>query len=195
MSKKKKAVIALCILVVMLVAFIGGQVYAKYISQVRGNGIAEIATWSFKVNGEKEQVQEIRLASTCNNQTLVNNKIAPGTSGSFNIKIDATGSDVGINYNITFAQEENKPQNLKFVYGGIEYSSIKELEGKLSGMIEANERDKTRTINVRWQWDYETGRDPNQINENDIVDTKDATNVANYTFQVIVTGTQIQPQA
>lgn len=195
MSKKKKAVIALCILVVMLVAFIGGQAYAKYISQVRGNGIAEIATWSFKVNGEKEQVQEIRLASTCNNQTLVNNKIAPGTSGSFNIKIDATGSDVGINYNITFAQEENKPQNLKFVYGGIEYSSIKELEGKLSGMIEANERDKTRTINVRWQWDYETGRDPSQINENDIVDTKDAINVANYTFQVIVTGTQIQPQA
>lgn len=195
MSKKKKAVIALCILVVMLVAFIGGQAYAKYISQVRGNGIAEIATWSFKVNGEKEQVQEIRLASTCNNQTLVNNKIAPGTSGSFNIKIDATGSDVGINYNITFAQEENKPQNLKFVYGGIEYSSIKELEGKLSGMIEANERDKTRTINVRWQWDYETGRDLSQINENDIVDTKDATNVANYTFQVIVTGTQIQPQA
>lgn len=195
MSKKKKAVIALCILVVMLVAFIGGQAYAKYISQVRGNGIAEIATWSFKVNGEKEQVQEIRLASTCNNQTLVNNKIAPGTSGSFNIKIDATGSDVGINYNITFAQEENKPQNLKFVYGGIEYSSIKELEGKLSGMIEANERDKTRTINVRWQWDYETGRNPSQINENDIVDTKDATNVANYTFQVIVTGTQIQPQA
>lgn len=195
MSKKKKAVITLCILVVMLVAFIGGQAYAKYISQVRGNGIAEIATWSFKVNGEKEQVQEIRLASTCNNQTLVNNKIAPGTSGSFNIKIDATGSDVGINYNITFAQEENKPQNLKFVYGGIEYSSIKELEGKLSGMIEANERDKTRTINVRWQWDYETGRDPSQINENDIVDTKDATNVANYTFQVIVTGTQIQPQA
>lgn len=195
MSKKKKAVIALCILVVMLIAFIGGQAYAKYISQVRGNGIAEIATWSFKVNGEKEQVQEIRLASTCNNQTLVNNKIAPGTSGSFNIKIDATGSDVGINYNITFAQEENKPQNLKFVYGGIEYSSIKELEGKLSGMIEANERDKTRTINVRWQWDYETGRDPSQINENDIVDTKDATNVANYTFQVIVTGTQIQPQA
>ena len=195
MSKKKKAVITLCILVVMLVAFIGGQAYAKYISQVRGNGIAEIATWSFKVNGEKEQVQEIRLASTCNNQTLVNNKIAPGTSGSFNIKIDATGSDVGINYNITFAQEENKPQNLKFVYGGIEYSSIKELEGKLSGMIEPNERDKTRTINVRWQWDYETGRDPSQINENDIVDTKDATNVANYTFQVIVTGTQIQPQA
>lgn len=195
MSKKKKAVIALCILVVILVAFIGGQAYAKYISQVRGNGIAEIATWSFKVNGEKEQVQEIRLASTCNNQTLVNNKIAPGTSGSFNIKIDATGSDVGINYNITFAQEENKPQNLKFVYGGIEYSSIKELEGKLSGMIEANERDKTRTINVRWQWDYETGRDPSQISENDIVDTKDATNVANYTFQVIVTGTQIQPQA
>ena len=105
----------------MLLAFIGGQVYAKYISQVRGNGIAEIATWSFKVNGQKEQVQEIKLVSTYNSETLVNNKIAPGTSGSFNIIVDATGSEVGIKYNIKFAEESNKPQNLKFVYGGKEY--------------------------------------------------------------------------
>lgn len=195
MSKKKKVIIVSSILIIMLLAFIGGQAYAKYISQVRGNGIAEIATWSFKVNGKKEQVQEIKLVSTYNSETLVNNKIAPGTSGSFNIIVDATGSEVGIKYNIKFAEESNKPQNLKFVYGGKEYDSIKQLGDELSGTIAANEEDKTRTINVQWKWNYETGSSAEQINANDIIDTNDAISIANYTFQVIVTGTQVEPQA
>lgn len=195
MSKKKKVIIVSSILIIILLAFIGGQAYAKYISQVRGNGIAEIATWSFKVNGQKEQVQEIKLVSTYNSETLVNNKIAPGTSGSFNIIVDATGSEVGIKYNIKFAEESNKPQNLKFVYGGKEYDSIKQLGDELSGTIAANEEDKTRTINVQWKWNYETGSSAEQINANDIIDTNDAISIANYTFQVIVTGTQVEPQA
>ncbi len=195
MSKRKKVIIVSSILIIMLLAFIGGQAYAKYISQVRGNGIAEIATWSFKVNGQKEQVQEIKLVSTYNSETLVNNKIAPGTSGSFNIIVDATGSEVGIKYNIKFAEESNKPQNLKFVYGGKEYDSIKQLGDELSGTIAANEEDKTRTINVQWKWNYETGSSAEQINANDIIDTNDAISIANYTFQVIVTGTQVEPQA
>lgn len=195
MSKKKKVIIVSSILIIMLLAFIGGQAYAKYISQVRGNGIAEIATWSFKVNGQKEQVQEIKLVSTYNSETLVNNKIAPGTRGSFNIIVDATGSEVGIKYNIKFAEESNKPQNLKFVYGGKEYDSIKQLGDELSGTIAANEEDKTRTINVQWKWNYETGSSAEQINANDIIDTNDAISIANYTFQVIVTGTQVEPQA
>lgn len=194
MSKKKKVIIVSSILIIMLLAFIGGQAYAKYISQVRGNGIAEIATWSFKVNGQKEQVQEIKLVSTYNSETLVNNKIAPGTSGSFNIIVDATGSEVGIKYNIKFAEESNKPQNLKFIYGGKEYDSIKQLGDELSGTIAANEEDKTRTINVQWKWNYETGSSAEQINANDIIDTNDAISIANYTFQVIVTGTQVEPQ-
>ena len=195
MSKRKKVIIVSSILIIMLLAFIGGQAYAKYISQVRGNGIAEIATWSFKVNGQKEQVQEIKLVSTYNSETLVDNKIAPGTSGSFNIIVDATGSEVGIKYNIKFAEESNKPQNLKFVYGGKEYDSIKQLGDELSGTIAANEEDKTRTINVQWKWNYETGSSAEQINANDIIDTNDAISIANYTFQVIVTGTQVEPQA
>ena len=195
MSKRKKVIIVSSILIIMLLAFIGGQAYAKYISQVRGNGIAEIATWSFKVNGQKEQVQEIKLVSTYNSETLVNNKIAPGTSGSFNIIVDATGSEVGIKYNIKFAEESNKPQNLKFIYGGKEYDSIKQLGDELSGTIAANEEDKTRTINVQWKWNYETGSSAEQINANDIIDTNDAISIANYTFQVIVTGTQVEPQA
>lgn len=194
MSKKKKAIIAVAILSCIVLAFIGGQSFSKYVSEVRGDGMAEVATWSFKVNGQKEEVQTIKLASTCNNETLVNNKIAPGTEGSFNIMVDGTGSDVGIDYSIKFDSESAKPTNLKFVYDKQEYNSIAELETAVSGTIHANDEDKTRTITINWKWDYETGNNESEIANNDKIDTQDAQNISNYTFNVIVSGTQVIPQ-
>ena len=75
MSKKKKIIVTGAILLCIIISFIGGKTYSKYVSEVRGDGMAEVATWSFKVNGQKEQVQTINLISTCNNETLIDNKI------------------------------------------------------------------------------------------------------------------------
>ena len=175
MSKKKKAIIAVAILSCIALAFIGGQSFSKYVSEVRGDGMAEVATWSFKVNGQKEEVQTIKLASTCNNETLVNNKIAPGTEGSFNIMVDGTGSDVGFDYSIKFDNESAKPTNLKFIYDKQEYNSIAELETAVSGTIHANDEDKTRTITINWKWNYETGNNESEIANNDKIDTRRCT--------------------
>ena len=194
LKKNKKIIAVVAILVIAILAFIGGQAYAKYITEVRGEGVAEVATWSFKVNGSKEKIQQINLASTCNNETLINNKIAPGTSGSFNIIVDATGSEVGIDYQIAIKDEANKPQNLKFIYNGVEYSSVQELEEQLSGTINANDEQKQKTINIGWKWIYETGANDEQIAANDLIDTQDALAMQNYTFTVSVTGTQVEPQ-
>lgn len=194
MSKKKKVILIVAILSCIVLAFIGGQSFSKYVSEVRGDGMAEVATWSFKVNGQKEEVQTIQLGSTCNNKTLVNNKIAPGTSGSFNIKVDGTGSDVGIDYKIKFENESTKPSNLKFIYDNQSYNSISELEEKMAGTIYANEEDKTRTLTINWQWDYETGNNESEIANNDRIDTQNAQDIATYTFNVIVSGTQVVPQ-
>ena len=54
LTKKKKIIAALAILAIILLAFVGGQAYAKYITEVKGEGMAEVATWNFKVNGQKE---------------------------------------------------------------------------------------------------------------------------------------------
>ena len=191
MIKKKKIIISIAILVGILLSFIGGQVYSKYVARVKGEGIAQVATWQFNVNGQEEQVQTIKLQSTSNNQTLVNNKIAPGTSGKFDIIIDATGSDVGINYQVDFRNEQNKPTNLKFSYNGTEYNSITQLTQVLSGTINSNEEEKRKTFSIEWNWKYETGNTPEEITENDKIDTKDAENISNYEFDIIVSGTQV----
>ena len=116
MKKSRKIILAVIALAIILMSFVGGQVYAKYMSKVEGHGTAEVANWNFKVNEKEEQLQAISLNSTINNKTVSNNKIAPGTQGSFQIKLDATGAEVGIDYIVRFENESNKPTNLKFKY-------------------------------------------------------------------------------
>ena len=194
LTNKKKILIILAIVSAIVVSFIGGQSYAKYVSEVKGHGVAEVASWSFKVNGQEEQTQTIQLASTYDNKTLVNNKIAPGTKGSFNIVVDANGSDVGINYSVKIVNEQNKPNNLKFIYENVEYNTITELENVLSGTINADDENKERTLTINWVWNYETGSNATQIAENDAIDTNDGKTITNYSFDVIVSGVQVMPQ-
>lgn len=195
MSKSKKIILLLAILIALVLSFIGGQTFSKYITEVRGEGIAEVARWSFKVNGQDEEIQTINLASTCNNETLIDNKIAPGTEGTFKIVVDGSGSDVGINYTIKFENESTKPQNLKFIYNEKEYNSITGLQEDLKGTINANDQEKTKTLNINWKWAYETGENEEEIATNDQIDTQNAKDIANYTFNVIVSGTQVMPNA
>ncbi len=193
MLLKKKIIIISTLLLLVTMSFLGGQAYAKYVASVRGQGVAEVATWSFKVNDQKEQVETINLASTCDNETLIDNKIAPGTSGTFNIKVDGTGSDVGIDYNISFTNEQNKPTNLKYIYEDGTYNSITEIQDKLSGTINANDSNKVKIIPIKWEWKYETG-ERDEVASNDKIDTQNAESISNYTFDVVVTGTQVKPQ-
>ena len=194
MKKKKTILLVICILLAIILSFFGGKAFSKYLSEVKGTGTAEIANWVFKVNGKEDVVQNVNLLSTYNNETLVNNKVAPGTSGSFNIVVDATGSEVGVEYVVQFLNESEKPQNLIFIYQGEEYATIQELEKDLLGTINANDEDKTRTITINWEWQYETGENENEINQNDQIDTNNAKQLENYTFDIHVKGVQVMPQ-
>lgn len=194
MKKSKKIVLVSIALIGIILSFMGGHTFAKYMSRVTGNGSAEIASWNFKVNENEEQMQTIELKSTINNKTLVNNKIAPGTEGNFQIKLDATDSDVGINYIVRFENESTKPTNLKFTYEGKTYNSITELGQVLTGIINANDENKVKTIDIGWNWQYETGSTLEEIAKNDLEDTKNAKEISNYTFNILVTGTQVMPE-
>lgn len=194
MSKKKKVLLVLCILVAIILSFLGGKAFSKYLAEVKGTGSAEIANWVFKVNGKENTVENVNLLSTYNNETLIDNRVAPGTKGSFNIIVDATGSEVGVDYLIQFLNETEKPQNLIFSYQDKKYTTIQDLEKDLSGTINANDENKTRTITINWEWQYETGDNEEEINQNDIVDTNDAKKLENYTFDINVKGIQVMPQ-
>lgn len=194
MKKNKKIVLIIVAIILIILSFLGGHTFAKYMSRVTGQGTADIASWNFKVNEKEDKLQTISLKSTVNNQTLVNNKIAPGTEGSFQIKLDATGSEVGIDYIIKFENESQKPTNLKFTYDGNTYNSLTELQEALKGKINADEQNKIITLTIGWNWKYETGNSAQQIASNDLIDTQEAKRINNYSFDVNVSGTQVMPQ-
>lgn len=194
MRKSKKIVLTIIAIIAIILSFVGGHAYAKYMSRVTGKGTADIANWSFKVNEKEDKIQTISLKSTINNSTLLNNKIAPGTEGNFQIKLDATNTEVGINYAVKFENETKKPTNLKFTYEGKTYNSLIDLQKDLIGTINADEENKEKTLTIGWNWLYQTGTTAEEISVNDAIDTQEGKTITNYSFDIIVTGTQVTPQ-
>ena len=165
----------------------------KYIDLLQANGKTKIATWSFNVTKSNVQKINVKLNENYNNSTLEENYIAPGCEGEFNIVIDATNSNVGIEYKTSFQNETKKPENLKFVYGESILSTLKELEQFLQGAIFADEENKKKEFKIKWIWKYETGETEEEIQKNDEIDTKDARELNEYSFDIIVEAKQIEP--
>lgn len=190
-EKVKKGVATATILITVgVLGVIGGSTYAKYFTKIDGEGGAEVARWSFKANNETETIANIKLSDTDNQDKIVANKIAPGTSGAFDIILDATGADVAIDYTVKFDNLQNKPTNLKFTYNGTTANSLEELEEVLKGRIALND-SRTKTLTINWDWAYQTGNDESEIANNDEIDTNDAGK--DFTFDIIITGTQVNP--
>ena len=188
-EKNKKIIKILCAVLLLMSLGMTGYTYAKYVTQEKGNGSADIATWSFRIEkDENEDVKTIRLADTSNKETLLNGKIAPGTSGQFYLKINAVGSEVAVDYKVTFENEKNKPDNIIFKYDGKSYISLSEIDA-IQGTMGLTDY-KSQLIKVEWEWPYETGSAVNGIASGDKVDTQNGQDNLDYTFDVIATGTQ-----
>lgn len=183
---KKKIIAGAALTVVGVSACFLGTTHSKYTNKISGNGETEIAKWYFSVNEATEEMATIKLADTYDQSTLINGRIAPGTSGSFDLVIDATNSEVGVKYEVDFQNETNKPTNLKFTYGDQTFSDIAEYEQYFTDTIDADDSNKTRTLTVNWEWPYESGDDE--------TDTNEGLTALDYTFDIVVTGTQVVPQ-
>lgn len=189
-SKKNKGILSIAsiLLIILLLTGAGGYTFARYASQEKGTGNAQVANWSFKIDKDGQATKIVNLAETVNKNTLVNGKIAPGTSGEFTIKLDATESDVSVDYILEFINEKNKPQNLVFTYGERKLKSLGEM-GEIKGNIGIS-GDKTATIKIRWTWEYQTGATAEEKLANDEIDTRDGTSPLDYTFEIVAKGLQ-----
>ena len=77
--KKKKWMIILCLLLLLVV---GGVTYAAFVQTSTATGTSIVARWRFRANKNKES---FTIDLTKNAINLLNGKIGPGSSGSFEI--------------------------------------------------------------------------------------------------------------
>ena len=139
----------------------------------------------FKVCFKSIDIKQIDLIKTVNKNTYVNEKIAPGTSGSFNILLEANKNS---KYKINFISVNEKPQNLHFKALKDEEEIVKadtleKLSEKLEGNINKKESIK---IEIQWYWDFE-----NNKTNSDIQDTEDSKKIKRYQFNLYALGEEI----
>ena len=132
----------------------------------------------FDVQYKNSKIKALNLTDTVDNQTLVYEKIAPGTSGKFDIVLH---SNQNMNYQIAFKSENEKPSNLQFytLENEKKFDTLEELGENLMGKILENEE---KIIPVYWKWGYEANAQQN------IQDTLDAKNMREYHFLIYVQG-------
>ena len=191
-NNTKPIVVLLALLLVTAIAF-SMYAYAKYKTTLTGNGTATVAKWSFKVNGQTQTIPDIDLATTMKKvNNVAENKLAPGTEGSFDLNLDATGSEVAIDYNIKLTVTE-KPSNLRFYTDSSYTKEIASTDGvmNVSGVMSLEEIKTIQTKTIYWKWAYQTGTAANDIVANDKIDTADSKK--SVTMTITVTGTQRNP--
>lgn len=166
--KKNKKILRLAILILMILLMcLAGYTFARYYKSVEvGSATSNIARWSF---GAGDTLSTISLSDQ---------KLAPGTTGNFAIEVDATNSEVGVDYEVKFSNEKNVPRKMKFYavttdqrtlrQQTITVNSLSELEEKINGSIPVVSGNQKRIITVYWEW-------PFNENVQDGIDNEDGT--------------------
>lgn len=189
--KKRKSlmIIVLLLLVGVSTAYVAGT-YAKYTSTVNASGTVTVAKWAFASDNNISTIN-VNLDQTYHATSLVNGRIAPGTSGSFAIALKNTNSEVAANFDVILGTMTDKPTNLKF-YKDSSYTQELVLgdatDGVISGQLAAGDSTGL-TVNVYWRWLYETGSGSTLVT-NDGYDTDDGVAGAALTLPVTIKGTQ-----
>jgi len=190
MSKKKKTMLALAIILGVAVVGLAAGVYAKYIASLTSNsGNIAVAKWAFKAENEgKTDLLKCELGKTYKAETLVNGKIAPGTEGKCEFKLSNKQSEVGVDYTIV-ASASNKPTNLKF-YSDSSYSTPLTAAG-IQGHLNAGAENDTETRAIYWKWEYETKTNGVVTGDEDDTANGIAANAMTIDFQI--SGVQVEP--
>ena len=188
MNKKKTALVAALALLGFAAVGLMAGVYAKYIASIDGKSAsATVAKWSFKEDNASTTLT-CPLETTYDPDTLVADKIAPGTRGTCVIELSNKNSEVGVHYTITVSKHTG-PANL--IFSGFTNNKI---EDNLTPGQELTV-DGGDAIEIDWEWPYET-------TDGDDADTLDGRTAAGHattgtdkmevTFEI--SGYQVQPQ-
>lgn len=188
-KKQRKSLVMMALL--LLVGGTFGYVantYAKYTSKIEdNNGTATVAKWAFTTDNAQQSLT-INLAETYDPTTLVANKIAPGTAGSFNVAVKNGTSEVGVNWTITLKDVANKPDNLKFYKDSSYTTELVPGTDTITGQLTAGDSTGL-SVPIYWKWAYET----DAIATNDPIDTDDGEAAESLTIGVDITGVQTAP--
>ena len=147
MKNKRKSLLILALLILVGISsiFVAGT-YAKYtstISNVQGEAI--IAKWTFGTANQSVNMV-LDFTNTYDANTLIADRIAPGTSGTFDIALSNAGGETGVDYTLTFGNVTPSISGLTLTYNNANVSG-----STVTGTLAPN---GSTTISIDWAWVY-----------------------------------------
>lgn len=145
------------------------QTYAKYTESKDGNAEFDVATWQIKINNHDIN-DSAEMSSLINpiyesNSNIANGVIAPGSQGYFDININATDTQVSLQYEISIGPANTSDvADLKiyaYKIGNGETIQVNDQTGTLTNRINNSDQSKTVNIRIYFKWIEGTGETMN----------------------------------
>ncbi len=166
MKGNKKILVVAVLLLLLAVSY---STYAIYKSTATADATVSTAAWVVKVNNQS--LTQATHTFTLGNITWatptvskVSGKIAPGDHGTVTVEIDATGTEVDVNY--TVAIDTTAFDNNQFSVAAATTSAA-----PLTGTIAYSDASKVKTITLDIKWN---AVDTNAANTDDLGDAGQA---------------------
>lgn len=124
-NKTVKTFMVVAIIFTLSLYFIGGT-YARYTGDFTGDATAQVAEWSVNLDGKGEEQTTMDLTFTpTENENVVDDKIAPGSTATANATIDLTGTEVAVDVIVEATDEglQQAIQKLGLNDGEIKFTS------------------------------------------------------------------------
>lgn len=196
-SKGTTALVILLLIVTVAALVLATYAWARYTSTLdNATGTVEVAKWNVTAGNSTATFSKTYTK-------VVEGKMAPGTSGSFDAAIDVTGTEVDVAYKITILSVTNKPTNLKFYSDERHNEEINLTDINNGGVqvgdvqtIPAGSTTTTGTATIYWNWPYQTGavNATTGVAEGDAADTTDGVNKNNMEVTYRIDAWQVQPE-
>lgn len=159
LSKKKKIVLVLGIIMAIFSMNLIQSTYAKYITITSGHTNMDIARWDIIVNKEHIKNEEELTATIepfyVENPNVAAGVIAPGSVGYFDITINGEDTDVSFEYTISVSPTiASSVEDIVLTHYSLdEGETIKDVDDEaITGQILKTDINTTKTIRVYVKW-------------------------------------------
>ena len=132
---------------------------SKYVFEADADATGEVANWDIKLKYNNGSY----ITNTYNINLNGNNKIIPGSNGSFTLTIDATGCDsnIPLEYEIKISNKSNVPNNMDFWIN----NGTKQIINNTS-FTKRVMGNTTNTETVYWEWNLTNDNEDSYQNLN-----------------------------
>lgn len=151
---------AAAVVLTLVTASLVGGTFAKYTSTATGEATATVAKWAIAMKANDtapvNNKFDIALKNTNTDVVMTDGKIGPGASGTIEVVIDGTGSEVGYTYRVE--ADSSALEGVPLVFTKKDGTSVTisadadaptEIE---KGEVALEDVKTAKTITLNWKW-------------------------------------------